>query len=85
MMHDWWGWNGGWGGGMLFGPLFMLLIFVLVVAGIVAIVRWIGASNAPQRSNANTSQAARDILDQRFAKGEVDADEYNARRRALEN
>ncbi len=87
MMHDWWSWSpGGWGG-MWIGPLFMLLVLVAVIAVGVALVRWMaradtGAGSAA--SSASRSTSAREILDRRFASGEIDADEYEARRRALD-
>ena len=86
MMHDWWGWGpGGWGGGMWFGPLFMVLVFVAFIAIVVAIVRWFaGAGSAANRESPHTP-SAKDILDQRFARGEIDAADYEARKRALDN
>lgn len=74
------GW-GGWWPGMIFGPLLM----VLVVFAVVLLVRWTGA---PTRDTATMHQAppARspiDILRERFARGEIDKQEYDDRRRVL--
>ena len=68
----------GWGG-MIFGPLMMIGFFALFIYLIVALVRWIGgsANNGPSQTDAL------DILQQRFAAGEIDEPEYNAKRRAL--
>ena len=77
MMYDW---GTGWGGGMLFGPLFMIALFVLAIVVIVALVRWF--SGAPEMSR-DGSRTARQILDERFAKGEIDREDYDARRKAL--
>lgn len=64
---------GGWGWGI--GPLVMLLFWVFLVAGVV----WL----AQTVSRAGDGDAARRILDERFARGDIDAEEYRARRDAL--
>lgn len=72
-MHDW-----GWGG-MLFGPLFMIAWLALLVAVIVLVVRGLGAG----LGNGAPRQTPREILDERFAKGEIDLEEFEKRRKAL--
>ena len=57
--------------------MFMLLWWVLLAAGIVWLVR---VANRP----GDTSHRARQILDERFAAGEISEEEYEARRRVLE-
>ena len=70
------GHDGGW---MFLGPLFMILILGLIVAGIVAFLRRNdGASNG----TPDGVSAAMATLNQRLAKGEIDAKEY-AERKAL--
>lgn len=67
-----------WGGhGMFLGPLFMLLFIAAVVVVIVLIVRWFGG-----RSGGGTG-AARTILDERYARGEIDREDYLARKKDL--
>jgi putative membrane protein len=73
-MHDWTGW--GWGG-MWLGPLFMIALLALLIAGIVAVVRWIGGGGDDGGGRVRT---ARDILDERYARGEIDREEYQRRR-----
>ena len=77
MMYDW---GPGWGGGMFFGPLFTVALLVLSVALIVAFVRWFGGERDLPRGSSPTP---REILDERFAKGEIDREDYEARRKAL--
>lgn len=72
-MHDWMGW--GWGG-MWFGPLFMLAVLALLVALVVALVRWFGSGQTAPPA----PRSARDILDERYARGEIDREEYLRRR-----
>jgi putative membrane protein len=72
-MHDGMGW--GWGG-MWLGPLAMIAVLALVVAGIVAVLRRIGGGS----EGGGRARTARDILDERYARGEIDREEYQRRR-----
>jgi len=73
----------GWGG-MFFGPLMMIGFFALFIYIIVSLVRWLGGNNTSSSLQNGPSQTdALDILQQRFAAGEIDEPEYNAKRRAL--
>lgn len=63
-----WGWGGMWP-----GPLFMIAVLALIVA----VVRWLGSSSDDAGRRAHT---ARDILDERYARGEIDREEYRRRR-----
>lgn len=73
-MHDWMGWA--WGG-MWIGPLFMIAVLAVLLAGIVALVRWIGGGESDGGGRVRT---AREILDERYARGEIDRDEDQRRR-----
>ena len=73
-MHEWMGW--GWGG-MWFGPLLMLAVIVLFVALVVLLVRWLGGERGLPSAATRT---AREILDERYARGEIDREEYLKRR-----
>jgi putative membrane protein len=78
MMHDWafaWGWGGIW-----FGPFFMIAGPVLLIVLAVLLVRWLTTSGDGMRERAKT---ARQILDDRLAKGEIARDEYEERRKVL--
>ena len=72
-----WGW--GWGG-MIFGPIMMIVFIALVVGAVVLVLRWMGRGDSPA---ARGEKNARDILDERFARGEIDKDEYEQRRQVL--
>jgi putative membrane protein len=80
MMHDWsFGW--GWGGGMVFGPIFMIAGPILLIVLVVLLIRWLGNSHDIPRVPIPTP---RQILDERFAKGEINREDYETRRKALE-
>lgn len=70
------GW--GYGMGMMFGPILWIVVLGLVVAGVVWFVRNTdGGSSMRGKSDAITE------LDLRFAKGEIDAEDYTARKKLL--
>lgn len=71
-------WGGGYG---MFGGLMMLVFWGVVIALIVVAVRWYGPQG-PREGNASN---ALDILKARFAKGELDEDEFLKRKAALES
>lgn len=79
-MHEWMGWGSGWGG-MIFGPLMMIAWLAVLVAVVVLIVRWLGGAGA---RDVRPERTARDILDERYARGEIDREEYQRRRQDIE-
>ena len=74
-----WGNGMGWGGWLLM-TLTTVAFWALVVFGIVALFR--GAGGVGPRSSGR-QQDARQILDERFARGEIDAEEYRTRQSIL--
>jgi putative membrane protein len=58
----------------------MLAFWALVIWGVWALV--IGATRRPEEHQADHS--ARQILDERLARGEIDTEEYRRRRDAIE-
>ena len=75
-----WGWGmhpmwGVWGIGMMF---IMLLFWGLVIVGVVLGIRWLITQGKESRSDS-----ALEILRQRFARGEINKEEFEARKRDL--
>ncbi len=75
-------WGHGWGG-MIFGPLMMIVFIALIVGVVVLVVRWLGGAGAGP-AQGSKPKAALEILEERFARGEIDKDEFDDRRRALQ-
>jgi len=77
------GWGGGWYS-MIFGPLFMILMLAAVIAVAVLLVRWLGGTwQGAAPDQVQQGRAPLDILRERFARGEIDKEEFDARRRVL--
>ena len=81
--YDWgWGmhpmgWMGGmWGMGMMF---MMLLFWVLVIAGLILVVRWFLSDQRERRGG----DSALEILRQRYARREINKEEFEAKKRDL--
>ena len=79
-----WGWShhpvwGAWGlGGMAVMLLMMLVFWGLVIAALIAGIRWLIRQGSVSRPDA-----ALEILRQRYARGEINKDEFEAKRRDL--
>jgi putative membrane protein len=88
-------WGGGWGGGwhgMIIGPFVMLLAII----GIVALILWLvrafshgglrhGHGACPHCGYGGwRGRGGLDILEERFARGEIDKNEFEERRRVLD-
>lgn len=72
----------GWGGGALSGLLTLLLI-ALVILGIIALVRYIGHQTDRGTGPGRRPTRAEEILSERFARGEIDEEEYRRRLETL--
>jgi putative membrane protein len=78
-----WGWGmhpmgwmwGAWGIGMM---LLMLAFWGLVIVGLVLGIRWLVSQGKESRSDS-----ALEILRQRYARGEINKDEFEAKKRDL--
>lgn len=75
MWHD-----GPW---MFVGPLMMIVFIAAAAAAVVLVVRWLGGSGQGLAPHPSPGRAPLDILKERFARGEIDKDEFEERRRVL--
>lgn len=76
-------WGSGWG--LFFGPLFMVFWLLIVIGAVALAARWFGASwHAGQPPpHVPPSRTPLDILKERYARGEIDKEEFEERRRVL--
>ena len=76
------GMMGSWGMGYgILGSFMMLLFWVLIVVGIVFAIRWISHGGSVKASPGH--EAPIEILKRRYAKGEIDREEFVARKGEL--
>ncbi|MGC2459198.1 MAG: SHOCT domain-containing protein [Gallionellaceae bacterium] len=79
-----WGYmgNGYSWGGMAFGMVSMLLFWVFLVAAVVIVIRYVwGTGISSERRQEKT---AVDILKERYARGEIEREEFEQKKRDLE-
>ncbi|MFO7977185.1 MAG: SHOCT domain-containing protein [Bacteroidales bacterium] len=69
-MHGYWGMGWGW----IVGLIFLVIIFWFIVRT---------ASQRNQSSGSSGGRNALDILKERYARGEIDKEEYESRKRDL--
>ena len=73
--HPMWGMWGAWGLGMM---LFMLVFWVVVIVGLAFAFRWLFTQGRESRSDS-----ALEILRQRYARGEINKEEFDTKKRDL--
>lgn len=81
-------WGYGWSHGGTFAMVAMLLWWVLIVLGIALIVKWLFRSGSrpgadDQGGRAGRGDRALAILRERYARGEIDKQEFEERKRDL--
>lgn len=77
------GWHYMWGGigiGMFF---FMIVFWIALIAGVVALVRWLWTGASVGSKSASPDNDAEAILRIRFAKGEINEEEYRNKLQTL--
>lgn len=73
--------DGGFGVGFGHGGGFIGIFFwIILLVAIIIAVRWLMDNKS---SNAGQSDKALDILNQRYARGEIDQQEYEQKRREI--
>ena len=92
MPYDNCGWGMGSGWGMwLFGTLLLVGLVLLIVVAVRLMLRgtpgrdaYLGDRSGPYPAAPAGQSRAREILEERYARGEIDSEEYRERRRTLD-
>ncbi len=79
-----WGMMGGWGYGYGFGlahMIFWVVILIAIIAGIIWLVRPLATGGG--RGGLSRRSAGLDVLEERYARGDINRDEYLQKKRDL--
>jgi putative membrane protein len=76
------GMMGEWGMGW-FGMIFMPIFWVLVIVGLVLLIKWLIQTTKKGPEVTYSSSRALDILRERYARGEIDKEEFEEKKRDL--
>jgi putative membrane protein len=74
----------GWGYGMGWGwSIIMIAFWIAVIAGIIFLIRWI-AMSTDKGKTAGGEDSALEILKKRYARGEINRQEFEEKKKDLE-
>ncbi len=73
-----WGW-----GGTIFSPIMDIVFIAVVVVAVVLLVRWLGGRAQGGALHSPPGKTPLDSLKERFAKGEIDKEDFEEQRRVL--
>jgi putative membrane protein len=76
------GMMGNWGMGW-FGMIFMIIFWVLVIVGLVFLIKWLIQTTSNGKTGGRMGSSAIEILKERYARGEIDKAEFEAKRKDL--
>lgn len=75
--------DGDYGIGHFGGGFIGIIFWVILIAVIIFAVRWLSDSRAT--GGDNSTESALDILNKRYARGEIDQNEYERKKREISN
>jgi putative membrane protein len=76
-MMGWW-YGAGW-----FGTIGMAAFWIAVIVGIVFLIRWLVLSTRSGSHGTPSGDSALEILKRRYARGEINKEEFEAKKRDL--
>jgi putative membrane protein len=78
--YEWgWGMHPMWWGAWGFGMMFMMILFWgLIIVGVLLAIRWLAGQGKETRTDS-----ALEILRQRYARGEINKEEFEAKKKDL--
>ena len=76
------GWGMGYGMGWLW-MIIMVVFWVAVIVGIIFLIRWLILSTKTQSHPGKYDESPLEILKKRYARGEIDKEEFEQRKKDL--
>ena len=91
LLAQWRGYEWGHGPGMMggrygmgwFGSIIMIAFWIAVIVGIVLLIRWLIISTKTTSHGTSSGESALEILKKRYARGEIDKQEFEEKKRDL--
>jgi len=72
-------------GGFGFGWIFTLIFWALIIWAIIAFVKYISEKSNIKSNSNDQGDSAMKILKERYAKGEINKEEFEQKRKDIEN
>jgi putative membrane protein len=74
----------GWGSGLgWFGGIIMAIFWIAVIVGIILLIRWVIISTRTPSHGTSPGESALEILKKRYARGEIDKQEFEEKKKDL--
>ena len=91
IVTQWRGYEWGHGPGMMgggygmgwFGSIMMIVFWIALIVGIVLLIRWLVVSTRTASHGTSSGDSALEILKRRYARGEIDKQEFEEKKRDL--
>ena len=69
--------------GMVIGPIMMIVVVAAIITLVVFLVRWLSGASILPPSHSTPEKTPLDILKERLARGEIEKQEFEEKKRIL--
>jgi len=76
------GMMGGYGMGW-FGGILMIVFWILILVGLIFLIKWLVQSTSRDKTTGSGGNRALEILKERYAKGEINKEEFESKKKDL--